>query len=110
MVVKSIPSFYSKDIKFMRGEVKIAIDEPFILTGRGSYGDHEVNPLAYYWKLISGVPPQIIGVEEDGRTIKFNSPREPTEMVFELKVVDSITKRFDAKNIKIKVYEHNIHL
>lgn len=110
MVVKSIPSFYSKDVKFMRGQVKIAIDEPFILTGRGSYGDHEVHPLLYYWKLISGIPPQIIEIDEDGRTIKFKSPREPTEIIFELKVVDSITKKSDTKNIKINVFEHNIHL
>jgi hypothetical protein len=110
MVVKAIPSFYSKESKFLRGEVKIAIDEKFILTGRGSYGDHEINPLRYYWRLVSGSPPPILNVEEDGRTIKFVSPRTPTEIIFELKVVDSITGNSDAKNIKIVVYEHNIHL
>ena len=110
MTVKSIPSFYSKDVKFGRGEVKIAIDEKFILTGRGSYGDHEINPLRYYWRLVSGNPPQILGVDEDGRTVRFISPRIPTDIIFELKVVDAITDKQDIASIKIKVYEHDIHL
>ena len=110
MVVKSIPSFYSKDSKFLRGKVKIAIDEPFLLTGRGSYGDHEIHPLRYYWRLVSGLAPQIVEVEEDGRTVKFISPRLPTDIIFELKVLDTVTKNFDVKNIQINVYEHNIHL
>ena len=110
MTVKSHPSFYSKEFKFLRGEAKIAISEPFILTGKGSYGDHQINPLRYYWRLVSGRPPEIVGVDEDGRTIKFVSPRVPTEILFELKVVDSVTGNSDSKNIKIVVYEHDIHL
>ncbi len=106
MVVKSIPSFYSKDSKFMRGKVKIAIDEPFILTGRGSFGDQDLNPLAFYWKLVRGKPPEIVDVQEDGRTVKLKSPREPTEIEFELKVVDTYTNNFDSKSIVISVYEY----
>lgn len=104
MVIAQI-SFYSKYDKFTHTTVTIGKGMPFILTGLGSKDHQGKYELVYIWTVKKGLYPAISGVSEDGSTVYFVSPTEPTEIDIELKVTDPITKETATDSINIDVLD-----
>lgn len=103
--IKSNPTVYSHSDKFAHNFGTVKPNARFLLTGRGS--KCESGQIRYYWRLVRGLAPGIVDVIEDGCTIKFIAPPQPTEIEFELKVKDLMSGEIAIENIIIKVTDED---
>lgn len=105
-MIKSYPTIYSKDYKFVEEYGEVQPFQNFFLTGKGSKCTS--NDIRYYWRLVKGTPPNIAEVMNEGESIRFIAPKDPTDIVFELKVKDLQTEETDTKEIIIRVTKESI--
>ena len=105
-MIKSHPTLYAKDYRFIEEYGEVQPLQNFFLTGKGSQCTS--NDIRYYWRLVQGTPPNIVEIINEGESIRFVAPKNPTEIVFELKVKDLQTEETDTKNIMVRVTKESI--